>query len=74
MNTEWLELAQQYTMHLELYYSKTMDWFLHIYKKGSGEKGKDLEICNEQSCDLSYVLAKGEVAIKEWLTENNGGY
>ena len=71
---EWLELAQRYTMHLELYYSKTMDWRLHIYKKGCGENGEDLEICNEQSCDLSYVLAKGEVAIKEWLFENNGGY
>ena len=67
MNIEWFELAQRYTMHFELYYSKTMDWCLHIYKKGCGENGKDLEICNEQSCDLSYVLAKGEVAIKSCL-------
>ena len=70
MNAECFELAQRYTMHLELYYSKTMDWYLHIYKKGCGENGKDLEICEEQSCDLSYVLAKGEVSIKEWLLEN----
>ena len=74
MNIEWFKLAQKHTIHLELYYSKTMDWCLDIYKKGCGENGEDLEICKEQSCDLSYVLAKGEVAIKEWLLENNGGY
>ena len=74
MNIEWFKLAQRHTMHFELYYSKIMDWCLHIYKKGCGENGGDLEICKEQSCDLSYVLAKGEVAIKEWLLENNGGY
>ena len=74
MNTDFLELTQQHTMHLQLFYSKTMDWCLHIYKRGCGENGGDLEICKEQSCDLSYLLAKGEVAIKDWLIENNGGY
>ena len=51
-----------------------MDWCLHIWKKGCGEEGKDLEICKEQERDLSLILAKGEVAIKEWLLENDGGY
>ena len=74
MNADFLELAQLHTMHLELFYSKTVDWCLHIYKRGCGENGKDLEIFNEQSCDLSYLLAKGEVAIKDWLLKNNGGY
>ena len=74
MNADFLKLAQQHTMHLELFYSKTVDWCLHIYKRGCGKNGEDLEICKEQSCDLSYLLAKGEVVIKDWLIENNGGY
>lgn len=74
MNIDWLKLIQNNPMHFELYYSKTMDWCLHIWKKGCGKNGEDLDICNEQDCDLSLILAKGEVAVKEWLTENNGGY
>lgn len=62
MNADWFKLAQDYTMHFELYYSKTMDWYLRVWKH---YEGKDVEICDVQSCDLSYVLAKGEVAIKE---------
>lgn len=74
MNADWIKLVQDNTMHFELYYSKTMDWCLKIWKKGCGENGDDIVICNAQDCDLSYVLAKGEVAVKEWLLENNGGY
>lgn len=74
MNTDWFKLAQSHTMHFELYYSKIMDWRLHIWKKGCGENGSDLEICREQHCDLNLLLAKGEVAIKEWLLENEHGY
>lgn len=74
MNTEWMKLAEEHTMHIELYYSKNVDWCLRIYKKGCGENGADIEICNEQGCDLSYILAKGEVSLKEWLLENNRGY
>ena len=74
MNTNWLRLVQDHTMHFELYYSKVMDWCLHIWKKGCGENGEDIEICQEQDVDLNLLLAKGEVAIKEWLIENNNGY
>lgn len=74
MNTEWFSLAESHTMHFELYYSKTMDWCLHIWKKGCGENGADIGICDEQAPDLNLVLAKGEVALKEWLLENKGGY
>ena len=74
MSADWFELVKQHTMHFELYYSKTVDWCLRVWKKGFGENGADIEICNVQDYDLSLVLAKGEVAIKEWLLENNGGY
>lgn len=63
-----------YPMHLEIYYSKIMDWCIHIHKKGCGENGKDLEICNVQDCNMELCFAKAHVALKEWLLENEGGY
>ena len=74
MSADWLQQVQDHTMHLELYYSKTTDWCIEIWKRGCGEGGTDIKILCEQSPDLSLVLASGEVAIKNWLLENNGGY
>lgn len=71
MDTGWLKIVQEHSLHLELYYSKTMDWYLHIYQK----EGEEVEcICKTQSPDLGFVMAKGEVALKGWLLKNNGGY
>lgn len=67
-------IVHDYPMHLEIYYSKIMDWCIHIYKKGCGENGKDLEILSVQSCDMQLAFAKAQVELKEWLSENNGGY
>lgn len=74
MNTDWFRLAKSYTMHLDFSYCKTCDWMLQIWKKGCGENGDDLIIFNGQECDPDLLLAKGEVALKEWLLENNHGY
>ena len=74
MQIKWLELLKEEPAHFELYYSKTTDWVLRIWKRGCAEDGSDLQICHVVDCDLSYVLAKGEVVFKEWLMENNGGY
>lgn len=74
MATEWLQLVQSHTMHFDLYYSKTMDWYLRVWKKGCGENGEDLVIIDEQNTDLSFLLATGEYELKNWLLENNGGY
>ena len=74
MNTDWLRLAEDYTMHLDFSYSKTCGWMLSIWKKGCGANGTDLIIYRDQDCDPNLLLAKGEVALKEWLMENNGGY
>lgn len=63
-----------YPMHLEIYYSKIMDWCINIYKKGCGENGKDLEIVGVQDGDMQLCFAKAHVALKEWLSENEGGY
>lgn len=74
MNTDWFRFAESYTMHLDFSYCKTCDWMLNIYKKGCGENGKDLVIFSDQDRDPNLLLAKGEVALKEWLMENNRGY
>lgn len=66
-NIDWIQAAQDYTMHLELTYSKTCDWRLHIWKKGCGSDGGDLEICNIQDCDLRSVLEEGAYFVKQYL-------
>ena len=74
MIANWLKLVQEYTMHFALEYSKTVDWCLTIWKKGCAADGSDIVICELQDSDLNYVLAKGEVLVKDWLLENKGGY
>lgn len=74
MNTDWFRLAESYTMHLDFSYCKTCDWMLSIYKRGCGKDGEDLIIFNDQDCDPTLLLAKGEIALKEWLWKNYGGY
>lgn len=74
MNTDWFKLAESYTMHLDFSYSKNCDWLLIVYKSGCGKNGENLIIFQGQDCDPDYLLAKGEVAVKEWLLVNNGGY
>lgn len=68
------ELVKNYPIHVELYYSKIMDWTIRIYKKGCADRGEYVEIVNEQDCDLSYLAAKAYVRLKDWLLENEGGY
>lgn len=68
------DISHDYPMHLEIHYSKTVDWCVMIYKKNCGEDGKDLIIFQEQDCDISFLMAKAQVKLKEHLIEANGGY
>lgn len=68
------EKVDNYPMHMVIYYSKIMDWCIHVYKKGCGNDGEDLEIVNVQSCDMDLCFAMAQVALKTWLSENEGGY
>lgn len=68
------EKASSFPMHLEIYYSKIMDWCITVYKKGCGQNGEDLRIVSVQSCDVEYAFAKAQVELKDWLIENDGGY
>ena len=68
------EQTGSYPMHLEIYYSKIMDWSINVYKKGCGKNGSDLKILYVQHCDAELAFAKAYVELKEWLLEHNGGY
>lgn len=72
---QWLDQEMHYSaMHIELNYNKISDWVLRIYKKGCALDGGDIVIFDGQNNDLDLLLAKAEVAVKEWLLENEGGY
>lgn len=66
--------VKDYPMHMEIHYSKIMDWCICIYKKGCGRNNGDLEIISVQDCDMELCFAKAQVELKEWLLENQGGY
>lgn len=66
--------VNNYPMHMNIYYSKIMDWCIHIWKKGCDESGKDIEILSVQDSDMELCFAKAHVALKEWLSQNEGGY
>lgn len=76
--TDFLKFFEEkivyYPMSLEIYYSKTCDWYIKIYKKGCADNGEDLIITRVQDCDMELVFAKAHVELKEWLSENEGGY
>lgn len=67
-------IVSDYPMHLSIGYSKTCDWTIYIYKKGCDENGGDLQIVNVGDCDMELCFAKAQVELKEWLSENLGGY
>lgn len=76
------EKAQNFPMHLEIYYSKIMDWCIDITKKGCASdypeaqkiNGSDVLIVSEQNCDMELCFAQAHVALKTWLSEFEGGY
>jgi hypothetical protein len=61
--------------YLSLGHSTVVDWILEIgVRDGIGSDAERTTIVKVQDCDLDYVLAKGEIALKDWLIEHNGGY
>lgn len=58
---------------LEIYHSSIVDWSIRIgYKYGFPKHGE--YIVSVQDCDIEMVFAKAQVALKEWLCTNEGGY
>lgn len=71
----WLaEIVKVHKFHIEFYYSSITDWCLIITRKGCDVDGSDLIVFDGQDCDLSLLLAKAEVAVKEYCLEELGGY
>ena len=75
------EKLKGFPMHVKIWYSKTCDWVICIYKQGcandypnSAKCGEDAVIVHEQDGDMELCFAKAHVALKEWLLENEGGY
>ena len=63
-------------LHLDIYYSKNLDYVVKIWKKGYNEDGSDLEICNVQSFDIDYALTKAKLMLMDYMLNKDpaGGY
>lgn len=71
----WLKkIVTVHKFHVELTYSRITNWYLTITRRGSKAGGGDLIVFDGQDSDLSLLLAKAEVAVKEYCTDNLGGY
>lgn len=75
------DLRNRFPFHLEIYYSKTMDWCIDIQRwdcakefPTSAHIGRDVIMCKVSDTDMELAFAKAYVAVKEWLRENMGGY
>lgn len=70
-----------FPMHVQIGYSKICDWSIRVYKKGcandypnSKRDGEDAIIVNVQDSDMELAFARAHIELKEWLSENCGGY
>lgn len=75
------KLRERFPVHIEIYYSKIMDWVIRIYRKGyadyypgSARAGDDALLAYASSCDLEYCIAKAQVQLMDWLDEYEGGH
>lgn len=68
------EKVKTYPMHMEICYSKVMDWTIYVYRLGCGENGEILVLVDVQDCDMELAFAKAQVQLKNWFLENEGGY
>jgi len=60
--------------YFDLYYSSIMDWYVTVGYKATHPKHNEDPFIHIQSCDLRLAIAKAEVEMKEWLSDNQGGY
>ena len=75
------ELVRVFPVHVEIYYSKLMDWCITVTKRGcaadypeSQHAGDDAILVREQGSDMQLIFAKAHVELKQWLIKNNCGY
>ena len=75
------KLRKRFPIHVDIYYSKVMDWCIMITKKGCASDypeavhdGDDIVIVDAQDADMELCFARAHVALKDWLIKFNGGY
>ena len=68
------DLRHEYRLHADITYNSVTDWEIHVYRKGMGENGTDLELCYASGGDIQLVFAQAQVELKEKLLELYGGY
>ncbi|MBO4229774.1 MAG: hypothetical protein J5938_05445 [Clostridia bacterium] len=75
------DLTGRFPLHMEIYYSKTVDWCIKIWKKGCAEEypyaeheGEDVILVKVQDCDMELAFARAQVELKEWMIQFNEGY
>lgn len=65
------ELREYRKVWLEIAYSSVVDWCIIVHLIVKNEKKCVVSV---QNCDMEYAFAKAQVELKEWLSENEGGY
>lgn len=75
------KLTNYFPVHVEIYYSKIVDWSICVKKVGcasdypeSDHIDNDAILCDVQDCDMELAFAKAHVAVKDWLIRFNNGY
>lgn len=67
------DIRTRVPMHIEIGYSSVVDWMIVIYE-GRSYAESQKEIVNVQNCDMELCFAQAQVALKEWLMKEYGGY
>ena len=65
------ELMGRRKVWLEVAYSSVIDWCITVHFVVENEKKCVVAV---QHCDMEYVFAKAHAELKDWLSENEGGY
>ena len=58
-------------MHFEVSYNFGFDWYIEI---GADKDGECDIIFKDSGCDPEYLFAEAQIALKDFLIENKGGY
>lgn len=75
LDINWLsKIVKVHKFHITMDYSPVCDWNLYVMRKGCAEDGINIIVFEGQNSDLSLLLAKAEISVKEYCTENLGGY
>lgn len=63
--------TERVPMHLEVTYNYGSGWYIEI---GVNKDGECDIIFEDSGCDIKYLFAEAQIALKDYLMENKGGY